>query len=96
MSQTYYFNPCCQGLEPFGLPNNSKPFVSFPGFISTVGAQYLLTISGNNGNIIFSGCVTYSGVTLNTGAILAANTTGGNAAACAAGISVHAYGVEIV
>lgn len=37
-----------------------------------------------------------SGVTLNTGAILAANTTGGNAAACAAGISVHAYGVEIV
>jgi len=65
MSQTYYFNPCCQGLEPFGLPNNSKPFVSFPGFISTVGAQYLLTISGNNGNIIFSGCVTYSGVTLN-------------------------------
>ena len=37
-----------------------------------------------------------SGVTLNTGAILAANTTGGNAAACAAGISVLAYGVEIV
>jgi len=37
-----------------------------------------------------------SGVTLNTGAILAANTTGGNAAASAAGISVHAYGVEIV
>ena len=37
-----------------------------------------------------------SGVTLNTGAILAANTTGANAAACAAGISVHAYGVEIV
>ena len=37
-----------------------------------------------------------SGVTLNTGAILAANTTGGNAAAAAAGISVHAYGVEIV
>jgi len=37
-----------------------------------------------------------SGVTLNTGAILAANTIGGNAAAAAAGISVHAYGVEIV
>ncbi|NDH69134.1 MAG: hypothetical protein EBY22_14790 [Gammaproteobacteria bacterium] len=37
-----------------------------------------------------------SGVSLNTGAILAANTTGGNAAASAAGISVHAYGVEIV
>lgn len=37
-----------------------------------------------------------SGITLNTGAILAANTTGANAAACAAGISVHAYGVEIV
>jgi len=37
-----------------------------------------------------------SGVSLNTGAILAANTTGANAAACAAGISVHAYGVEIV
>ena len=37
-----------------------------------------------------------SGVTLNTGAILAANTTGGNAAACAAGISVHANGFEIV
>jgi hypothetical protein len=37
-----------------------------------------------------------SGVTLNTGAILAANTIGGNASAAAAGISVHAYGVEIV
>ena len=37
-----------------------------------------------------------SGVTLNTGAILAANTIGANAGASAAGVSVHAYGVEIV
>lgn len=65
MSQTYYFNPCCQGIDPFGIPNNSRPFVSFPGFIDTVGTQYLVTISGSNGNIIFSGCVQYSGVTLN-------------------------------
>lgn len=37
-----------------------------------------------------------SGVSLNTGAILAANVTGQYASNAAAGLSVHAYGVEIV
>lgn len=36
------------------------------------------------------------GITLPANAILAANTTGANAAASAAGVSVHAYGVELV
>jgi hypothetical protein len=55
MAQIYYFNPCCEGLEPFGIPNNSIPFTTFPGFIDTVGAQYGLVIGS------YSGCVTYSG-----------------------------------
>jgi len=55
MAQIYYFNPCCGGLEPFGIPNNSKPFTTFPGFIDTVGTQYGLVIGS------YSGCVTYSG-----------------------------------
>jgi hypothetical protein len=36
------------------------------------------------------------GITLPANAILAANTNGGNAATSAAGVSVHAYGVELV
>ena len=36
------------------------------------------------------------GITLPANAILAANTTGANAASSAAGVSVHAYGVELV
>jgi hypothetical protein len=56
MAQIYYFSPCCGGLEPFGIPNNSIPFTNFPGFIDTVGTQYGLVIGS------YSGCVTYSGV----------------------------------
>jgi hypothetical protein len=52
----FYFNPCCGGLEPFGIPNNSIPFVDFPGFTDTVGTQYSLVIVGS-----YSGCVEYSG-----------------------------------
>jgi hypothetical protein len=36
------------------------------------------------------------GITLPANSILAANTTGANAASSAAGVSVHAYGVELV
>jgi hypothetical protein len=56
----FYFNPCknCGGLDPFGIPNNSTPFISWPNFSSeTIGAQYSLVIGS------YSGCVEYSGST---------------------------------
>jgi hypothetical protein len=51
----YYFTSCCVGVEPFGVPNNSNPFVPWYGFTDTVGTTYGLVIGS------YSGCVTYSG-----------------------------------
>ena len=55
MAQIYYFNPCCGGLEPFGIPNNSFPFVPWNGFTDTIGTQYGVIVGS------YSGCVEYSG-----------------------------------
>jgi hypothetical protein len=58
----FYFNPCknCGGLDPFGIPNNSNPFIPWLNFSSdTIGAQYSLIIGS------YSGCVEYSGSTYN-------------------------------
>ena len=65
MSQTYYFKSCCPGLPPFGIPNNSKPFTPFLGFTDTVGTEYAVSIINDKIGVIYEGCVTYSGATLN-------------------------------
>jgi hypothetical protein len=51
----YYFKSCCGGVAPFGVPNNSDPFVPWYGFLDTVGTSYGLVIGS------YSGCVIYSG-----------------------------------
>lgn len=50
----HYFNPCCGGLEPFGI-TSATTTPSWTGFITTVGTQYGLVINS------YSGCVEYSG-----------------------------------
>jgi hypothetical protein len=51
----YYFTSCCDGVDPFGVSNDSNPFVGWNGFTDIVGTQYGLVIGS------FSGCVDYSG-----------------------------------
>ena len=64
MNYTYYFNSCCGG-KPFGI-TNFTPSQPFLGFVDTVGSQYALSISDFQGDISYSGCVTYSGFTINS------------------------------
>jgi len=64
MNYTYYFNSCCGG-KPFGI-TNFTPSQPFLGFVDTVGSQYALSISNFQNNITYSGCVTYSGFTINS------------------------------
>ena len=51
----YYFTSCCEGVDPFGVSNDSNPFVGWDGFTDIVGTQYGLVIGS------FSGCVEFSG-----------------------------------
>ena len=61
-NRIFYFNPCCGGFDSFGIQNESTPFVHFSGFTDTVGTFYAVEIVNSYfGDIIYSGCVEYSG-----------------------------------
>jgi len=51
----YYFSACCQNISSFGISSGET---AWSNFTPTVGNQYAVVLDG-----LFSGCVTYSGVT---------------------------------
>jgi hypothetical protein len=53
----YYFSACCQNISSFGI-SSGETTTPWTNFTPTVGNQYAVVIDG-----LFSGCVTYSGVT---------------------------------
>ena len=53
----YYFESCCGNVPSFGI-SSGETTTPWTNFINTVGSTYAVVIDN-----VFSGCVTYSGVT---------------------------------
>jgi hypothetical protein len=53
----YYFSSCCGNVSPIGI-SSGETTTPWTNFSATTGNQYGVVING-----LFSGCVTYSGVT---------------------------------